>query len=758
MRTAWRLFSRHRSLTALAVSTLAVAFGLAAAFASAADAILLRPLPVARPNQIVRIFTASAGQRFGFVSYPDFEDFRRSARSLRGVIAQSQVLLAAGGAPAEMRLGLAVTPDYFGVLGVPIAPGRAFRPEESRDPVLILSYDYWQSHYAGDPRAIGRTLLLCATPFAIVGVAPENFGLDRFVHEDFYFPIGVYAAGLLPVSGQPLEDRSRRYLSVYGRLGSNLESARSELNAAAARLETQYAADRGRRAVVFTEFASRLAMDRIMPALAALLGALAALLAAIACANVAVLLRARAEARVKETSIRVALGATPARLVRESLIEGAALISSGAALGVPLAWAVQQLLLRTVALPTDFRFSITPHLDARITIALVALSMIVSLLCGIAPGSRHRLALVEVALATGLVACLGSLIGGIGAAEHVDLGYRMDHVLVLGLDPSQLRYSEARARIFYDQVLQRVRAMAGVKSAELAQSVPLGYTGAQRQIVIGDETLTLWMNIVGPRYFSLMRLPIVSGRGFDDSDSASSGPVAVVNQELAKRCGVGCSFRMNGRAVRVIGVARTARYFQVNELPRPYFYLPFSQNYGARLILHVETAGPPAAMAQAVSDEIHRLDAAQPISEIRVLREYLEQGAMFSARIGLRVLGAAALVGIALALGGVYALMAHVAARRQKEIAIRIALGATRRGVILLLAREALRVLVPGIAIGLAAAAGAVRLLGAFVPQSGSQGTIVAFAAALVALISLPAFLLPARQASAIDPMRILRG
>ena len=218
MRTAWRLFSHYRSLTALAVSTLATALGLTAALASFAEAILLRPLPVSQPDRIVRIFTASNTQPLGLVSYPDFEDFRGASRTLAGMAAQSQIRLAVGTAPAEMHLALAVTSNYFDLLGVPVAPGRGFRTEEARDAVVVLAYDYWRSHFATDPRAIGRTILICGSPFTIIGVAPKNFGLDRFTHEDLYLPIGVYEAGLLPVTGQPLQDRSRRYLSVYARL------------------------------------------------------------------------------------------------------------------------------------------------------------------------------------------------------------------------------------------------------------------------------------------------------------------------------------------------------------------------------------------------------------------------------------------------------------------------------------------------------------------------------------------------------------
>ena len=781
MQIAWRLFSKHRGLTALAVSTLAIALGLATALASVADAILLRPLPVNRPQEIVRIFTSSTSQPLGLVSYPDFEDFRRESRTVAGVVAQSQVLLAAGDAPAEVRMALAVTPDYFDVLGVSPAPGRGFRAEESREAVIVLSRAYWKSHFAADPRAIGRSLRLCGTPFTIVGIAPENFGLDRFSHEDLYFPMGVYAAGLLPISGQPLNDRARRYLNVYARLahGATLEQARGELAMIGARLAGQNPdADRGRRAVAITEFQARTQTDRTMPALAALLAVAAFLILAIACANVATVLLVRSEARGQEIAVRVALGATPLRLLGENLIESGALSLAGAALGFPLAYAATQLLTRAATLPTDFRFAIAPAMDSRIGLVLLATATIVAIICGTAPAlrrvdiaarlksrtapssakSRSLLVAFAVALATALIACAGFLLDGIAAAQRTHPGYRTDGVLTIALDPAQVRYNEAQARAFFDQVLARVRQIAGVKGAVLAQSVPLGYTGAQRQIAVRGESMTMWMNIVGPGYFERMRMPLVAGRGFDEGDLATSAPVAVVNQELAKQCGLGCAFRMNSREVRVIGVARTAKYFQIGEAPRPYFYLPFSQNYASRMVLHVETSGDPGALAHRVADELHRIDRAQPLSEIRPLSAYLTEGSMFQARIGLRVLDAVGLGSVGLALAGIYGVIAHALTRRRREIGIRIALGARRRTVILALAADVLIVMLSGIVAGLGAAVAASPLLSGVSGKGAFNGTILGITAALVILASAPAVLAPAWKASDMDPAAALRA
>ena len=292
-RQAIRIFTKHPGFAMLAAGSLAVGIGLAAALASVADAVLFRPLPVARPAEIVRVYTASRLQTLGYVSYPDYQDFSRNSRTLAGVVAQSQVLLALGSGVREspqVRMGLAVTPNYFDVLGVPAALGRTFRADNSDDArvaVVVLSSAFWRSRYGGDRRMLGRAIEIGGAPFTVIGVAPPGFGLDRFVQEDYYIPIEVYRTGLLPSAGNPLTDRTKRYLSVFARATAPVPAVQAELNSLAARLEAEYPdADRGRRTLVLSELAARLRSDKTMPAIAAVLLGLAALTLAIACANV----------------------------------------------------------------------------------------------------------------------------------------------------------------------------------------------------------------------------------------------------------------------------------------------------------------------------------------------------------------------------------------------------------------------------------------------------------------------------------------
>ena len=241
----------------LAILSLAVGLALSVALSGIADAILFRPLPVARPAEIARVYSASPLRALGFVSYPDYQDFARGARTVSGLVAQSQVLLAfAGrtGQPPKVRMGLAVTANYFAVLGVPARVGRIFREDEERDAVVILSDSFWRRMSGGDRAILGRTIELAGAPFTVIGVAPPGFGLDRFLHEDFYIPIGVYRTGLLPASGRPLEERGRRYLAVYARRAAPLPAVEAELGSIATQLAAAYpATNRQQKAVVMTD-------------------------------------------------------------------------------------------------------------------------------------------------------------------------------------------------------------------------------------------------------------------------------------------------------------------------------------------------------------------------------------------------------------------------------------------------------------------------------------------------------------------------
>jgi len=729
------------AMRTLAVLSLAIGIGLASALLSIVDAVLLRPLPVARPSEVLRVFTASQSQPYGLVSYPDFQE-------LPGAVAQCLIPVAVGD-PARMQLALAVTPDYFEVLGVAPRFGRLLRSEDERANVAVLAH--------GSASDVGKKLRVAGRLYVIVGVAPKHFGLDRFLHEDFYIPIRSYGDGKI------LEDRSRRFLTVYAR------GSAAELEAIGTRLEREHPqSNHGRRIIAMDELAARLRTDKMMTPLALLLGLLAGLILLVACANACGALLMRVESRVKETALKMALGASQARLLRESLRESAVIAGAGCVLGLPLAWVTIEGLRRSIKMPSDFSISVAARIDARVVLVAMASAALCTIACGIAPRllridvwsalklhergaskgrARKLLAMAEVALAAALTASGGSLWMGLRAAQNVDLGYRTKNISVMTFDPSQQGFNESQTRGFYRELMERVRALAGVRGVALAQSVPLGMTGAQKQIMLRDEEeMTVWSNIVSPGYFARMRMPLVSGRAFEERDSA----VAIVNEELARRVRVGEKMLVAGKSVEVVGIVKKAKYMRWDEAPRPFLYLPYSDNYVPRMTLYVESSGEVFAAVRALARGV-------PASDTRPLQEYFDNGAMFAVKIALKIAGIVGMGGLLLALAGLYGVVAISARRRRREIGIRLALGATAAGVVRLIAREAMYLAVFGTAAGLVLATFGSRLLRSFVPGSGQSLWSSAVAAVVMVLVCLIASAVPVLRALRMDPAKVLR-
>jgi hypothetical protein len=348
-------------------------------------------------------------------------------------------------------------------------------------------------------------------------------------------------------------------------------------------------------------------------------------------------------------------------------------------------------------------------------------------------------------MAAALAATGASLWMGLSAAKNADLGYRADGISVITFDPGQSGYSEARTRAFYRELTERVKELPGVTGVALAQSVPLGMTGAQKQIRIRNEDeMTVWMNIVTPEYFELMHIGFLTGGTFGDRDEV------IVNEELAKRVGMGEKLRVNGRTVEVVGVVKTAKYMRWDEAPRPFFYLPYKQNYASRMTVHVQSRGN-------VFEAVRKLARDVPASDARALHEYFDNGAMFGVKVALRVAGVAGGGGLLLALAGLYGIVSSAVARRRREIGIRVALGARRGGVFTMIVREGLGLAMVGVAVGLVAAGYGARLLRGFVPGSGESWWAGASAAGLIIGASLVACAVPAVRALKVDPAKVLR-
>ena len=577
--------------------------------------------------------------------------------------------------------------------------------------------------------------------------------------------------------------RTETALNLRARLipGVTLERAQAELNALAP------AIDRDLSLRARTHFELRTQENPPVAIVVTLLVALAGAVLLIACANVAGLLLARSRARGREIAIRTAIGAGRGRLVQQLLTESAVVALCGGGAGVGLAFAFIRWL-GALRLPTDTPMVIATQVDSRVLAFTLLVSIASALLFGVLPAwrsvgppsaqgrvrtfGRNALVCTQVALSLVLLVTSGGLLDAFRRMLVLDPGMRTDHIMMFEFDPALAGYTPARAALFFDRLAANVRALPSVRSAALSRAIPFRPNFNDRQVVPEGYQLprdrasvTIAANIVDESYFDTMRVGLLEGRAFTRHDSAASPRVAVVNREFAARywggqSAVGRRFRLgaNGPWVEVVGVARNGKYLSLTETPQPYLYLPWTQNETTRMTLMVETAGPPAEITTAVLREAHTLDANQPAYNVRALDTYYEQGPLGLALIVMQMVGSAGLTGLALALVGVYGLVAYSVARRTREFGIRMAIGADRASVLRLVLKQGLILALVGDALGLALSIPAFRGLSGAMSGIGrlSPWTLVVVPAALIA-VTLAASYLPARRASRIDPTLALR-
>ncbi len=810
MRTFWtdiryglRMLAANPGFTAVAILSLAIGIGANTSMFSFVDALLLRPLSVPHSSEIVRVTSTSKSEPYGRLSYLDYLDLSKQARTLSGLLGCTQLPVGFSSdpkLPSRLKLALGASTNFFDVLGVPLTLGRGFRPDEDRRPVAIISDRLWESEFARDPSVLGRTVSVSKIQFTIVGVAPKDFaGLDLMVHEDLYIPLGMDGE-LAPKDQEDFERRDRLSVNAYGRLaqGSTAQQAQAELQGIARNLEKAYPdANRGRGVLVMPEVRARLAMDSDDTLELSLLLAIAGLVLLIACANVANLLLARARARAREIAIRLAIGASRRRLFQQLLTESLLLATLGGAVALLLTlFSID--FFASVRLPTTLPLRIIARPDLRVLLFAGAVTLVSSVIFGLLPalhalrsdvntiikagdtapsGKRRRfqgrsvLVAVQIGVSMMLLVVSGLLVKDFFAFAATQAGFRIDHVLVLGVDPQLARYTDSQGWAFFEQLIERVRALPGVRSVALAQHIPLGFSSSSRDVVVegfemppGQRSIPVLSNIVSGDYFSLMRIPIVQGRAFDRSDTLSSTAVAIVNQAMAQkywpnRNPIGGRIQVNGtQMLQVVGIAKTIKYRDPTERPIPFLYMPLSQQYSSFITLHVETTDDPAAMAAPVLATIRSLDPGMPVSDVQTLEHFFKEGALFGTRLIMQVVAAIGLLGLLLAVSGLYSVIAFSVSRRTREIGIRMAIGADSGNVARLVLRQGLTLTLIGMAIGLALALAASRLLASLLTHVSSRDPVVyVLAPALLIAISLLACYVPARRAARVDPMEALR-
>jgi predicted permease len=545
-----------------------------------------------------------------------------------------------------------------------------------------------------------------------------------------------------------------------------------------------------------TELQARMRVDPDDALETAIFLAIAGLVLLIACANVASLLLSRARARSREIAIRLATGASRSRLVRQLLTESLLLAFAGGAAGLGLAL-VGIKFFSAIRLPTALPLWLVAHLDMRVLAFCAVASTLSGIVFGIAPalhtlrtdlsgtlksgdaalsGKRRRfqvrniLVIGQVAVSMLLLLIAGLLVKDFANATGFTAGFRTDHVLLLTMDPSLVGYQESQGRAFYRQLEERVSSLPGVRSVALGEHIPLGVTSSSKNVVIegyemprGQQSLSILADSVDEHYFSVMQIPVVSGRKFQSSDTQSSVPVAIVNEAMAqtywpKRSPIGGRIQMGKQTLQVVGIAKNIKYRDLSEHPLPFLYLPFSQQYESLMTLHVETAVDPTTLAGPVLAEVRRLDAATPVQDVQTMQHFFQEGALFGNRLITQVVTVIGLFGLLLAITGLYGVIAYSVSRRTREIGIRMAIGADPGSVARLVLRQGMKLTAIGGAIGLVLSLLASQVLGSLlVGVSARDPEVYVAVPLLLAAISLLACYIPARRAARIDPLLALR-
>jgi len=808
VRYAIRALGRSPLFAIVAVLSIAVGVGATTAIVTLANTLLLRPPPgVGHPERVVSLGRTQDGRGFDNFSYPNFVDYRASARSLSGLAAlrleSHPVSLAGPGGGEAIQMG-AASGNFFAVLEARPALGRFFTMDEDRapgaNPVVVLSHRFWGRRFEGDSSIVGKSVVLNGTPFTVLGVAAERFQGPFVVAPDVWVPLA--AAALLGLPTSIFQSRESVWIMGIGRLAPNvgIGQAQAELSGIAARLAAQYPTENKGQGLAVTQ-ASLFPGDLrpMVAAFMAMLLAIAGLVLLIASTNVAGMLLARASARRREIAVRLALGASRQQLVMQLVVESLLVFAVAGASGLLLAkWMVSALMALVPRLPVPLY--VDPQLDWRVLTFALVLSLVTGLVAGVVPAlqstrpdlvpalksdtggtaTRQRLRLRSGLLVAQIAfSMLLLVVGGLFArtltrARSIDPGFDARGVYIASLDLGLANLDETAGTRVAATLLERARAIPGVRSAALSAMLPLdgGGMGLGTIKVAGreppggqDEGWREDWNVVTPGYFATMGIPLVRGRDFAESDRVGAGDVAILNEAFAAALfpgqdAVGRTLTTDDRVVTVIGVARNAKYRSLGEPQRNFIYVPFAQRYLGRTSLLVKTTTPGAvtSIASPIRRLVQEVDARLPVLRQQTMEEQTATS-LFPQRVALYVSGGLGTVALLLALLGIYGVTAFSVSQRTREIGLRVALGAQRSHVLGLVLRQGVVLAVVGVVVGSLAAFGATRLIASLlygVPPTD----VVAFGGAAVALglAAVVASWVPARRAAGVDPIVALRN
>ena len=803
LRFAWRMLARKPGFTAIAILTLALGIGANTAIFSVLDAVLLKPLPYPDPSRIVTVWGRFRGIGIpgdqNYISAPEFNDLRSLPQSFSAIAAidETSFNLGASGRPERVS-GAPVSPGFFDVFGVQPFIGRGFREEEAqpgRAPVVVMGYSLWKQSFAGDPGIVGRSIIVNGMPTTVLGVMPQGFNFPD--DSQMWSPLVLTAEALGP------NNRGSHQYEVIARVkpSLSLEQARGDMQRVSAAIigqNPQYHYKEVDFAVLLVPLLDQTVGSEVKTSLWVLMSAVGFVLL-IVCVNLASLLLARASSRERETAIRMALGAGAWRLVRQFLTESVLLSFLGGAIGLALTPLVLRALvdLSSTALPR----AVATAVNWQMLAFSMCLSIGAGLLFGLLPAFRAArgvqyetlkegdrgntsgpqssrslrvLVAAEAAISLVLLVGAGLLLRSFVNLLHVDPGFRSDNVLTVRVALSPRYPTADLIRPFYREVMSRVRALPGVEAAGAVSFLPLsgegssGTTTMDTQEVPADKVSSeIDWRIAAPGYFEAMRIPLVAGRYFDEHDSETAAPVAIVDESLAQtywphESAIGKRLHRGGMGssspwMTIVGVVKHVRYRTLEAESRSELYWVAAQRPTQNMSITVRSTLAAGALAAEVRDAVLAVDPMQPVFNIRTMDQLVAES-MSRRRLALILIAAFAGLAMLLAAIGIYGTTSYAVSQRYSEMGVRVAIGASPGQILRLVLAQGMSFTLVGLGVGLAAAFLLSRLIQTMLFSVKSSDPLTFLGAAVVlAAIAFLACVIPARRAMRVDPLIALR-
>ena len=801
-----RVLRKSPGYAGIAILTLALGIGANTTIFSWINSTLLNPVPgLSRASEVVSLTLSKPGDNPFPFTYPDLEAMRDGQQSFTGIAACSfvQISLKAKSRP-ERIWGMVASANYFDVLGVRPILGRGFLPEEDTKPggapVAVISYRLWQTHFGANPNIVGQTIEINQHPYTIVGVTPAVFqGSQTGVRTEIWVPI-MMEAQLNPL-GDLLHDHHQFWLLGFGRLkpGVTLEQAQQEMTL---RLKPEARAypeeHKGHDQVtVYPLWRNPFGLNQFLATLLPALMCIAGLVLLLACVNVANLMLVRSVGRRREIAIRMALGVSRWRLVRQLLVESLILSLTGGAVALLITLWTQGTLMTFMPVTEDVPLSLTIAADRSVLLATLVVSVLTAMIFGILPALRSSglapagvlkeetgsasgtlrkarlasgLVVAQIGLSLLLLICAGLFIRSFRSAQQINPGFNPRNVLIASYDLFTARYSDASGAEFDRQFVAKLETLPGVQSVALSNRVPLGFGGGSTSvkpegyISPANESMETQVAIITPNFFQTMQIPLVKGRDFTLQDNKGSQRAVIVSEAFANRywpkqepLGKQLNSDLTHEWFKVVGVARDTKVTGLNEKPMPFVYLPLYQVYRANMIVNARVAGDPLTFANTIEKAAHELNPELVVYDVTTL-ELRAQFASFGQRVAGTFVGAFGLLALALAAVGIYGVTSYTTRQRTHEIGIRVTLGATKQDVLRLVLSHGLRLTLAGVGLGLILSLVLTRFLsGLLLGVTSTDALTFSSVAILLSAVALFACFLPARRATRVDPMVALR-